>query len=203
MADSFDPYHKWLGIPPAEQPPNHYRLLGIGQFESDPDVIEQAADRQMAHVQTHKTGSHSALSQRLLNELSAAKLCLLNAKEKASYDAALRARSAPTPAPPAPKPVAPPPVESRVHANPSGANATNSPPAFVAADRPLIHAARRSKGTSKLPLVLLGAGAAIVVGFAAIYFTVVRSYGRTQARETRSQLVLSAAHPRSVGRSRI
>ena len=25
----FDPYHRWLGIPPEEQPADHYRLLGI------------------------------------------------------------------------------------------------------------------------------------------------------------------------------
>ena len=26
---SFDPYLNWLGIPPHEQPPNFYRLLGV------------------------------------------------------------------------------------------------------------------------------------------------------------------------------
>ena len=30
MKQSFDPYHKWLGIPPEDQPPHHYRLLGVG-----------------------------------------------------------------------------------------------------------------------------------------------------------------------------
>lgn len=45
MADDFDPYRKWLGIVPKDQPPNHYRLLGIELFESDPDVIEGAADQ--------------------------------------------------------------------------------------------------------------------------------------------------------------
>ena len=35
----FDPYHVWLGIPLREQPPNHYRLLGIARFENHPDVI--------------------------------------------------------------------------------------------------------------------------------------------------------------------
>lgn len=45
MADSFDPYHKWLGISPKDQPPNHYRLLGIELFEGVPDVIESAADQ--------------------------------------------------------------------------------------------------------------------------------------------------------------
>ena len=29
MDEQFDPYHKWLGIPPEEQPPNYYRLLGV------------------------------------------------------------------------------------------------------------------------------------------------------------------------------
>ena len=28
MSDHFDPYYTWLGIPPEEQPPDHYRLIG-------------------------------------------------------------------------------------------------------------------------------------------------------------------------------
>ena len=44
----FNPYHKWLGVPVSEQPPNHYRLLGIALFENDADVIETAADQRMA-----------------------------------------------------------------------------------------------------------------------------------------------------------
>lgn len=90
MADSFDPYHKWLGISPKDQPPHHYRLLALELFEDDPDVIESAADQRMAHVRTFQTGQNSALSQRILNELSAAKLCLLNPQKKAEYDRQLR-----------------------------------------------------------------------------------------------------------------
>ncbi len=86
----FDPYRKWLGIPPKSQPPNHYRLLGIGLFESDQDVISNAADRQMSHVRTFQSGKYSELSQRILNELSAARICLLDAKKCAAYDAKLR-----------------------------------------------------------------------------------------------------------------
>lgn len=86
----FDPYHRWLGIQPKDQPPTAYRLLGIELFESDPDVIQDAADQRMAHVRTYQTGKRSALSQRILSELSAAKLCLLNPQQKALYDAALR-----------------------------------------------------------------------------------------------------------------
>ena len=51
-----DPYHKWLGIPPEEQPANHYRLLGVPQFESDADVIETAAERQTGFLRTFQTG---------------------------------------------------------------------------------------------------------------------------------------------------
>ena len=87
----FDPYRKWLGIPNWEQPPNHYRLLGINLFENDPDVIETAADRQMGHIRNYQGGKHSELSQRLLNELSAARLCLLTPEKKKAYDAKLHA----------------------------------------------------------------------------------------------------------------
>ena len=92
MSEPFDPYRKWLGIPPKDQPPNHYRLLGIAHFEDDPDVIESAATRQLRHVRIFQSGKHSALSQRVLNELSAAKLCLLNASRKTVYEEQLRAK---------------------------------------------------------------------------------------------------------------
>lgn len=94
MAEEFDPYRKWLGIPSQDQPPHHYRLLGIATFEDDPDVIENAATRQMTHVRTFQTGRHAALSQRLLTELAAAKLCLLVPEKKAAYDEQLQGRLA-------------------------------------------------------------------------------------------------------------
>jgi len=91
MSEPFDPYRKWLGIAPKDQPPNHYRLLGIPTFENDPDVIENAAARQMSHVRTFQGSKHAALSQRILTELSAAKLCLLSPERKGVYDGQLRA----------------------------------------------------------------------------------------------------------------
>ncbi len=116
----FDPYHRWLGIPPEEQPPHHYRLLGIALFEDQPEVIEHAADRQMAHLRTFQVGPHAGLSQKLLNEVATAKLCLLKAEKKAAYDGFLRNRLAGSKRPPAPAgeagapppfPVAPPDEE--------------------------------------------------------------------------------------------
>lgn len=115
----FDPYYKWLGIPPQHQPPDHYRLLGLEAFESDRDVVRAAAERQMAHVQSYKIGPRSDLSQRLLNEIAKAKVCLLDTASKAEYDRALRPHftdvlAAPLDAPPVPPsstptPIAPPP----------------------------------------------------------------------------------------------
>jgi len=98
-ASAFDPYHKWLGIAPNEQPANHYRLLGINLFESDPDVISHAADRQMAHVRSFQTGQNSEVSQRILNEIAAARVCLLDPAKKFAYDMGLREQARPVVAP--------------------------------------------------------------------------------------------------------
>ena len=91
MPDAFDPYFKWLGIPKADQPPNAYRLLGIELFESDADVISNAVDGRMAQVKNFQTGKFGAISQKLLNEIAAAKVCLLRPQKKAEYDQHLRA----------------------------------------------------------------------------------------------------------------
>ena len=87
---TFDPYYRWLGISPNEQPPNHYRLLAIEPFEDDPQVVENAADQRMGHLRTFQTGKHAEFSQKLLNEVAAAKLSLLNREKKAAYDELLR-----------------------------------------------------------------------------------------------------------------
>ncbi|MHB8899162.1 MAG: NPCBM/NEW2 domain-containing protein [Thermoguttaceae bacterium] len=95
MAGAFDPYHQWLGIPPSEQPPDHYRLLGLVRYESDPEVIDNAASQRMAHLRSFQSGSHAAQSQKLLNELAAARVCLLNLGKKAAYDERLRLDTSP------------------------------------------------------------------------------------------------------------
>lgn len=92
---AFDPYYRWLGIPPEEQPPHHYRLLGVATFESDPEVIGQAADQRMAYLRKVQIGPHGSDSQRLLNEIAAARRCLLSAQHRPAYDAQLRAKLAP------------------------------------------------------------------------------------------------------------
>jgi serine/threonine protein kinase len=113
MSSPFDPYYQWLGIPPKDQPPHLYRLLSVELFEPSSDVIAHAADRQMGHIRTFQAGPQGQHSQRILNEIATAQICLLNADKKAAYDALLRASlpamasPAATP-PPVVQPVAPP-----------------------------------------------------------------------------------------------
>jgi pSer/pThr/pTyr-binding forkhead associated (FHA) protein len=94
MATPLDPYEKWLGIPPAERPPHHYRLLGIPTFEEDARVIDLGASRQSEKVRHVAAGSDPALVQKLLLEISKAKACLLNPARKQRYDIVLRAKRA-------------------------------------------------------------------------------------------------------------
>lgn len=140
-SDPLDYYHFWLGIPREEQPPTHYKLLGIKLFESDVNVICNAADRQMAHVKSYQNGPNRAISQKLLNELSAAQVSLLNPTTKRDYDEGLRKSLIPPASMPAPPqaststPPAPPvelpipdflPVSVGVKTTPLGRKKTNS-----------------------------------------------------------------------------
>ncbi len=86
---AFDPYRKWLGIPPEEQPPNDYRLLGIPLFQDDPEAIQHAADQRMLFLKTLRVGDHAATVQRLLNEVAAARVNLLDPERREAYNGAL------------------------------------------------------------------------------------------------------------------
>ncbi len=88
--DEYDAYHLWLGIPPEEQPPSHYRLLGVRLFEQNIEVIRNAADRQRSHVKRLGINQFEKLGQDLLNEIEAAKICLLRPEKRQIYDEKLR-----------------------------------------------------------------------------------------------------------------
>jgi hypothetical protein len=90
MSDVFDPYYQWLGIPPEEQPPDHYRLLGLSRFEDDADAIREAVLDATTLVRKHALGPHSELSQQLLNEIHHASAVLQSADRRSRYDEALR-----------------------------------------------------------------------------------------------------------------
>lgn len=95
MTDSFDPYHKLLGIPPDEQPPNLYRLLGLShKFEEDLEVIENCANRVLASLRQHQSGPHAVVISKVLNEVAHARRTLLNPAKKLAYDEELRSQVA-------------------------------------------------------------------------------------------------------------
>jgi hypothetical protein len=195
MSEEFDPYRKWLGIAPHELPAHHYRLLGIAPFEDDPDVIENAADRQMAHVRTYQNGKHRDFSQRILNELSAAKMVLLDGEGKLAYDAWLHEvifapEESPEPAlPPGPMlpPVpVPPPPRPAGSGPPMGSNAPlpigqampagGSPVALPSKPR-TSSKARARKNNSSMPIVL-GCAAVGIALVAAVVFALSQSNKR-------------------------
>ena len=93
MPNDFDPYSEWLGIPPEEQPADHYRLLGIEQFESDTKLIKKAAEAKIEFLRTFQLGKRFSFSQKLMAEVASARVCLLNSEKKAAYDAQLRGHS--------------------------------------------------------------------------------------------------------------
>ena len=153
MSEAFDPYHRWLGIPPKDQPPHHYRLLGIDLFENDSEVIRDAAERQAAHVRTYQLGPHSAESQKILGEIAAAQGCLLNREKKAAYDARLNmqmGRAAPAEPPPQ---------------RPRSQKPSTLPPPLVPVRADAVVVARRTthKVQKNNPARYIGAGTAIVL----------------------------------------
>lgn len=86
----FDPYASWLGIPPQEQPPDHYRLLGVEPFEQDLTVIKTHAEQRVRQIKMYRRSAHGALCDKLLHQITAAKACLSNPMLKASYDRKLQ-----------------------------------------------------------------------------------------------------------------
>ncbi|MGI9470485.1 MAG: hypothetical protein ACR2NZ_03055 [Rubripirellula sp.] len=86
----FDPLHKWLGIPPHEQPPDHYRLLGLKRFELDREVINIAADKQLNYLHRFENSEHAVLAADVANQVSMARLCLLDPQKREAYDECLR-----------------------------------------------------------------------------------------------------------------
>jgi len=89
MEEAFDPYQRWLGIPPAEQPPTYYRLLGIKPGERDPQQIDRAFQLRMDHVEACDDGTHPDVAVRLREHLLGARQVLLHPQSKAQYDAML------------------------------------------------------------------------------------------------------------------
>ncbi|MEZ6108319.1 MAG: hypothetical protein R3B96_20035 [Pirellulaceae bacterium] len=72
-----DSYHRLLGIPPAEQPPSAWRLLGLNAGEKNEQVIRLAMEQRLAFLRTLQQGAVAEISRRLANEVSRAGITLL------------------------------------------------------------------------------------------------------------------------------
>lgn len=83
--ENFDPYRQWLGIETEQRPVDHYQLLGLDRFESNPARIEEAVKRRSATLQMI-TGPDADQAQKLLQQIGAARLCLLDDRSRAVYD---------------------------------------------------------------------------------------------------------------------
>ncbi len=113
MNSQFDPYYQWLGIPPAEQPPNYYRLLGLRPFESDTATIISAADQRLNFLAGQAyNGEFAADASRLYQEIAFVRGYLGDPHQRAQYDAWLRQICGLPAAPPAGGYSAPPPVST-------------------------------------------------------------------------------------------
>jgi hypothetical protein len=86
-----NPYSAWLQIPPREQPPNDYQLLGIPVFEADAEAISTAARKRMVQAQMFASAGTAQDLTQLLEEIKGARSRLLDPETKAAYDLVLGA----------------------------------------------------------------------------------------------------------------
>jgi hypothetical protein len=111
---TFNPYHEWLQIDEQNLQPTYYELLGIKPSEADQGAIAAAAERAACRVRSHRPGANAAAWAELLDEIAAAKKCLLDPNNRQQYDRQIKSLVA---EPPKATPLSP----SRSDANPPGA----------------------------------------------------------------------------------
>lgn len=107
----FNPYQAWLQIPASlGQTPTNYQLLGLTEFEENPQTISKAAEKQLSRLLAINPEKHRAHWQKLINDLAEAQSTLTHPQHKTNYDNRLRGIAAPaseTPATAAPMAAAP------------------------------------------------------------------------------------------------
>jgi hypothetical protein len=172
--DPFDPYSQWLGLDARAGLISYYSLLGLPPFEADAGLIAQAADERMKLIRQYQTGPRGKYTQRVLNELASARICLLSPANKAAYDTALRAAltppAVPVASPPKPKrklaEIMPPAWEEAVA--PPVVTSASSPPQFFLTEAAtkiagIDVAPRRSRGPLTTVIALAGLIAVVAV----------------------------------------
>lgn len=110
MDEVFNPYARFLGLDDELASPSYYQLLRLRETESDPAKINAAADKATTRVRAQRPGEHITAWSELLDEIQAARACLLDAVNRAAYDQRLGLRRSESSAEPASKPVNPAPL---------------------------------------------------------------------------------------------
>lgn len=109
MAEVFNPYYTFLGLDEELTSPNFYQLLRLKEQEGNLEKIQAAAAKAATRVRGHRPGEHAAEWAKLLDEIEAAKDCLLNATQRQAYDEKLGVHASPDTAPSASRPANPAP----------------------------------------------------------------------------------------------
>ena len=81
-----NPYHQWLGLAAEVASPNHYELLGLRLGEGAAELIGTAAEQRSRRVEPYLAGEQGLMARRILDEIAAARRCLLDPQAKAAYD---------------------------------------------------------------------------------------------------------------------
>jgi hypothetical protein len=103
----------WLGLPPGNWPPDHYRLLGLDPGESDVELIEQRVHQRLDSVRRYQM-THPEPATEAMNRLAQAFVCLTDPAARQAYntEVGIVVRPQTSPANPAIKLPSPSPVAS-------------------------------------------------------------------------------------------
>jgi hypothetical protein len=85
MDEAFNPYYTFLGLDEELASPNFYQLLRLREQETDSAKIQAAADKAATRVRAHRPGEHAAQWSELLDEIQAARTCLLDPSQRQAY----------------------------------------------------------------------------------------------------------------------
>ena len=86
QSETTEIYTRWLEIPAELCPPNHYVLLGVDEFTSDIELIDEAAKKRTSYLHQIASGPGRKEIQRLLGEVAVARRTLLSDDTKTEYD---------------------------------------------------------------------------------------------------------------------
>ncbi|MEL7496292.1 MAG: hypothetical protein AAFN77_01690 [Planctomycetota bacterium] len=93
MAETFNPYQKWLGLSPKTESPNHFQLLQVRPTLSEEREIQRAVEmgvqRCLELLARVPPNQHLEIQKRLRSEIETARQTLLDPKQRKQYVEAL------------------------------------------------------------------------------------------------------------------